>query len=301
MTMRIEGVFAPVATPFADDGSINWEMYSRNLKKFAATSLAGIVSLGSNGEYVMLSFEEKLELIKATRKELPKDKVLLAGTGCESLYDTICLTNSAAEAGADVALIINPSYYKSDLTEPVLQKYFEGVADKSSIPVMLYNMPRNTGINLSSNLIIKLSSHPNIKGLKDSSGNIVQISEIIAAVPESFSVFAGSGSFLFTTTILGGKGGTLAVANVAPDYCAEMYQVSKFGDIEKGRKMQLDILALNNAVTAGFGIGGMKAAMDIAGFYGGLPRLPLQPATDEVKDKIYKMMDKLQLVGKYKD
>ena len=298
--MKIEGVFAPIATPFRDDGSIHWEMYSKNLKKLAKTTLSGIVSLGSNGEYVMLSFEEKIELVRTTKKELPKDKALIAGTGCESLNDTIHLTNEAAEAGADAALIINPCYYK-ELSEAALQKYFEGVADKSRIPVMVYNMPRNSGVNLSSNLIIKLSAHPNIKGIKDSSGNIVQISEIIASAPEDFSVFAGSGSFLFVTTILGGKGGTLAAANVAPDYCVEIYQAAKSGNIEKGRKMQFELLALNNAVTAGFGIGGMKAAMDIGGFFGGLPRLPIQPVSDEAREKIYKMMEKLKLVGKYKD
>ena len=298
--MKVEGVFAPISTPFKDDGSIDWDMYSRNLSKFSKTSIAGIVSLGSNGEFTMLSFEEKLKLVSATKKELSKDKIVMAGTGCESLHDTIRLTNEAAEAGADVALVINPCYYK-ELSETALQKYFEGVADKSKIPVMLYNMPRNSGVNLSSSLIIKLSAHPNIKGLKDSSGNIVQISEIIASVHEDFSVFAGSGSFLFVTTILGGKGGTLAVANVAPDYCSELYQVSKSGNIDRARKMQFELLALNNAVTAGFGIGGMKAAMEIAGFFGGLPRLPIQPATDEIKEKIYKIMDKLELVGKYKD
>jgi 4-hydroxy-2-oxoglutarate aldolase len=249
----------------------------------------------------MLSFKEKLSLVKTTRKELPSDKMLIAGTGCESLSDTIKLTNEAAEAGANAALVIGPSFYKTDLSEAAMQKYFESVADNAQIPVMLYNMPRNTGINLSSSIVIKLSVHPNIVGLKDSSGNIVQISEIIESVPQDFSVFAGSGSFLFVTTILGGKGGTLAVANVAPDYCMELYQVSKSGNIQKGRQMQLDLLALNNAVTAGFGIGGMKAAMDIAGFFGGLPRLPIQPATAETKEKVYKMMDKLQLVGKYAD
>ena len=298
--MNIEGIFAPIGTPFKDDGSIDREMYSMNLRKLAKTSLSGIVSLGSNGEFAMLSFEEKLDLVKATRKELPSNKMLLVGTGCESLRDTIKLTNDAAEAGADAALVIGPSFYKSDLSEAALQKHFEGVADKSQIPVMLYNMPRNTGINLSSKLVLKLSAHPNIVGVKDSSGNIVQISEIIASAPEGFSVFAGSGSFLFVTTIMGGKGGTLAVANVAPDFCAELYQVSKAGNIERGRQMQLDLLALNDAVTAGFGIGGMKAAMEIAGFFGGLPRPPIQPATAEIREKIHIMMDKLHLVGKYK-
>lgn len=296
---KIEGVFAPIATPFAHDGSIDWKSYEKNLEKFGRTSLAGIVSLGSNGEFAMLSFEEKAALVKATRKGLPADKVIIAGTGCESLRETIALTKASADAGADVALVINPSYYKKDMTDPTLQKFFEAVADASPIPVMIYNMPGNSGINLSSSLVIKLSAHPNIKGEKDSSGNIVQISEVLAAAPSDFSVFAGSGSYLFATTVLGGKGGTLAVANVAPDYCVEVHEAAKKGDYDKGRKMQLDLLALNAAVTARFGIGGMKAAMEIAGFIGGAPRLPIQPASEETRTVIRGMMDKLGLVGKY--
>lgn len=297
---KIEGIFAPAATPFAPDGSIDFKSYEKNIEKFAKTALAGIVALGSNGEFAMLSFDEKAALVKATKKHLPASKILIAGTGCESLSETLALTKAAADGGADVALVINPSYYKRDMTDAVLQKHFEAVADSSPIPVMIYNMPGNSGINLSASLVTKLSAHKNIKGVKDSSGNIVQISEIIAGVSADFSVFAGSGSFLFPTTALGGKGGTLAVANVAPDYCAELHEAAKGGDYAKARKMQLDLLALNAAVTSRFGIGGMKAAMDLAGFIGGPPRLPIQPATDETKSAIRAIMEKLGLVGKYK-
>lgn len=302
---NIEGIFAPIATPFAADGSIDFAAYSRNLEKFSRTALAGIVSLGSNGEFVMLSGAEKIALVKATRAGLPDEKVLIAGTGCESLFETVELTKASADAGADVALVINPCYYKRDLTDATLQKFFEAVADSSPIPVMVYNMPGNSGVNLPAALVVKLSNHPNIAGVKDSGGNIVQISEIIAGVfdgknEKKFSVFAGSGSYLFATTALGGVGGTLAVANVALDYCAELYNATKTGDFEKGRKMQLDLLALNAAVTSRFGIGGMKAAMDIAGFEGTVPRLPLQPAAPETRAVIREIMEKLNLVGKYR-
>lgn len=300
MNIEVVGIFAPIATPFDSEGNIDWNAYEENLQKLSATKLSGIVSLGSNGEFTMLTFEEKLALIKATRKGLAAGKIVIAGTGCESLRETVKLTNSAADNGADVALVINPSYYKKALNEDTLRAYFESVADNSPIPVMIYNMPGNSGINLSSSLVTKLMPHPNIIGIKDSGGNIVQISEILAAAPEDFSVFAGSGSFLFATLALGGKGGTLAVANVAPDYCAELYEATIKGDYEKGRKMQLDLLALNSAVTSRFGIGGMKAAMDLAGFKGKHPRLPLRPASDEVRTAIGAIMDKLGLIGKYK-
>ena len=238
--------------------------------------------------------------MEATRKALSPDKTVLAGTGCESLKETIELTKGAADRGADAALVINPCYYKRDLTEPTLEKFYTAVADASPIPVMVYNMPGNSGINLSSGLVARLSSHGNIVGVKDSGGNIVQISEIIAGATPDFSVFAGSGSYLFATTVLGGRGGTLAVANVAPDICAEIYSLCLKKDYEKARVLQLDILQLNACVTSRHGIGGMKAAMDLAGFYGGAPRLPLQPATDAMIADIRTQIDKLGLLNRYK-
>jgi len=300
MAKKIEGVFAPIATAFGQDGEIDFGKYAENLAKFDKTGLAGITALGSNGEFTMLSHREKVDLVAAVRKGLSADKLVLAGTGCESLKETIELTKEAAGVGADAALVINPSYYKRDLNEPALEKFYVSLADASPIPVMVYNMPGNSGINLSSSLVVKLSSHPNIVGVKDSGGNIVQISEIIAGAPENFSVFAGSGSYLFATTALGGKGGTLAVANVAPDLCAELYSLCLKKDYEKARVLQLSLLELNACVTSRHGIGGMKAAMDLAGFHGGKPRLPIQPASDAAVADIKKHIEKLGLLGKYK-
>ncbi|GHS95276.1 dihydrodipicolinate synthase family protein [Synergistales bacterium] len=297
---KIEGVFAPIATPFQTNGDIDFGKFADNLAKFDKTGLAGIVALGSNGEFAMLSHQEKLDSVRAIRKGISKDKILIAGTGCESLKETIELTKGSADNGADAALVINPCYYKRDLNEATLEKFYTAVADASPIPVMVYNMPANSGINLSSTLIVKLSAHKNIVGVKDSGGNIVQISEIIALAPAEFSVFAGSGSFLFATTVLGGKGGTLAVANVAPTICAEMYALSAKGDYGKAREIQLSILNLNACVTNRYGIGGMKAAMDLVGFFGGAPRLPLQPASDAAVADIRAQLDKLGLIGKYK-
>lgn len=297
---KIEGVFAPIATPFGADGAIDFGKFAENLTKFDRTGLAGIVALGSNGEFAMLSGQEKLDLISAIRKGISPNKLLIAGTGCESLKETIELSKAAADRGADAALVINPSYYKRDLNEGTLEKFFYAVADACPVPVMVYNMPGNSGINLSSGLVVCLSAHPNIVGVKDSGGNIVQIAEIIAGASEGFSVFAGSGSYLFATTLLGGCGGTLAVANVAPDLCAELYALCRKGEVENARKIQLSLLHLNSYVTARYGIGGMKAAMDLAGFYGGVPRLPIQPACEAVVREIRDEIEKLGLLGKYR-
>jgi 4-hydroxy-2-oxoglutarate aldolase len=300
MEGKMEGVFAPIATPFKEDETIDFGKYAENLSKFDKTGLAGIVVLGSNGEFTMLSRDEKLDLVAAARKGLSSDKIVIAGTGCESLRGTIELTKEAADRGADAALVINPCYYKRDLTDSTLEKFYTAVADAAPIPVMVYNMPGNSGVNLSPKLVTRLSTHENIVGVKDSGGNIVQISEIIAGVGDDFSVFAGSGSYLFATMMLGGRGGTLAAANVAPDLCVELYALCRKKETEKARKIQLDILELNACVTSRYGIGGMKAAMDLAGFFGGVPRLPLQPAGSAVIADIRVQLEKLGLLGKYR-
>lgn len=280
------GIFAPIATIFDESGGLDLKRFSENVKKFSETKLSGLVVLGSNGEFALLSYHEKVALVKAAREVIAKDKILIAGTGCESLRETVELTNECARLGADAVLVVTPSYYKSDMTDEALERYFTFVADESTVPVMLYNMPRNTGVNMSANLVAGLSRHPNIVGIKDSSGNITQIANIIAKCPKDFAVFAGSGSFLLPTLMLGGVGGTLAVANVVPNYCVAIYDLCKNGELDRAKKLQLGLLELNAAVTTRYGIGGMKAAMEMVGFHGGSPRLPILPATNEAKREI---------------
>lgn len=270
------GIYAPIATPFRD-GEIDYAALKFNLDRYSATGLAGLVVLGSNGEFALLDMNEKTQLIEFVRQNTAAGKRIIAGTGCESTRDTIRLTRHAASVGADAALVITPHYYKGSMTEPVLEQYFREVADASPLPVMLYNMPGNSGINMSSGLVKRLATHPNIVGVKDSSGNIVQIAEIIAGTPADFSVFAGSGSFLYATLVLGGVGGTLAVANILPEMCVALYQAVQTGDHAQAKQLQHQLLAPNAAVTSRFGIPGLKQAMELVGLRGGLPRAPLQP------------------------
>ncbi len=288
----IRGIFAPVGTTFDGDGNLDLQKYGENARKFSQTGLAGLVILGSNGEFVMLNMKEKVTLVETARKAVSSSMKIIAGTGCESLRDTIELTKRCAGAGADAALVITPNFFKRDMNPQTLEKFFVAVADASPMPIMLYNMPGNAGVNIPSSLSIALADHPNIVGIKDSSGNIVQISEVIAKTRnKNFSVFAGSGSFLLPTLMLGGVGGTLAVANVVPEYCVAIYNAWNKGEIDKARELQLGLLELNAAVTARFGIGGMKSAMEMAGYWGGNPRLPILPATEEVKNEIRRIYD----------
>ncbi|MGI6358258.1 MAG: dihydrodipicolinate synthase family protein [Bacillota bacterium] len=287
------GIYAPIATPFLN-GEIDYEALKFNLDRYSATGLAGLVVLGSNGEFALLDMDEKMQLVEFVRQHTSSSKRIIAGTGCESTKDTIRLTRHAASVGADAALIVTPHYYKGNMTDTALEQYYTEVADASPIPVMLYNMPRNTGLNMSSALIARLAKHENIVGVKDSGGNIVQISEVIAGTDDDFSVFAGSGSFLYATLALGGVGGTLAVANILPDLCVQLYEAVLAGKHAEARKLQHQLLAPNAAVTARFGIPGLKQAMDFLGYKGGTPRRPLLPVSEQVAAEIKQI---LQNVG----
>ena len=293
MAQPLSGIFAPVATVFDASGELALDAFAENVAAYGTTGLTGLVVLGSNGEFALLSGDEKVRLVETARRHLPAPKRIIAGTGCESLGETVALTARCADAGADAALVVTPHYYKKDMSEAALEAFYTRLADASPIPVMLYNMPGNTGVNLSSALTLRLAAHPNIVGIKDSGGNIVQIAEVLAGAPEGFSVFAGSGSFLLATLVLGGVGGTLAVANVVPDHCVRIQESYARGDMDTARRMQLALLPLNAAVTGRFGIGGMKAAMDLVGFRGGMPRSPILPASAAVRAEIARILAQL--------
>jgi 4-hydroxy-2-oxoglutarate aldolase len=274
-TPKITGIFAPIPTPFTSDEEIAYDRLRENLAWWGGTRLSGVVVLGSNGECAYLTPEEKMRMVAAVRETLPEGKTLIAGTGVETTRETIWLSKRAAELGADACLVLTPYYYKGNMTPAALRKYFWDVAEACPVPVMLYNMPRNTGLNMESALVVELSAHPNIAGVKDSSGNIVQISEIVAGARDDFAVFAGSGSFLLTTLLVGGIGGTLAVANIMPDECAGVVSLFHAGKLDEALSLQQRLLAPNKAVTTRWGIPGLKAALDLMGKYGGPTRRPM--------------------------
>lgn len=288
----ITGIFAPIPTPFVG-GEIAYDHLAENIAKWNQTGLAGLVVMGSNGEAAYVDEDEKVEMWAFTRKHLSPDKLLVAGTGQESTRATIRLTKKAAQAGAQAALVLSPNYFKANMTPAALERFYRDVADESPIPVLIYNMPANTGINLSSALVTRLANHPNIIGVKDSSGNIVQISETIKGSPEGFSVFAGSASFLLPAVVMGARGGTLATANVVPDLCVKIYELALQGKIAEAREIQMSILELNALVTSKHGVAGLKAAMDMAGYFGGEPRRPMLPASDEAKAEIRQALERL--------
>jgi 4-hydroxy-2-oxoglutarate aldolase len=286
---KLHGIYAPIATPFKD-GKIAYDEMGKNLKFWLESDLSGVVVMGSNGEFVLLSPEEKGELTRFVCAAAKGKKPVIAGTGAESTVETIRLSKEAADAGADAVLVVTPNYYKGEMTDPVLARFYRDVADASPLPVILYNMPRNAGINISAKLAVELARHPNIIGIKDSGGNIVQIADMIRNAPASFSVFAGSASFLYTSLALGATGGTLALANIFPNECARLQTLFETGKLKEARDLQMVLIDSNNAVTARWGIPGLKAAMEMIGLYGGDPRPPLLPLGEADREALRKIL-----------
>lgn len=282
--LSMAGIFPPIPTPFDAAGEIDLKALARNFERWNRYPLSGYVVLGTNGEFPYLSESEKLAYFEAVRKLIPPGKLFMAGTACESTYNTIALTKKAAALGADVAILITPSYYKSKMDSAGLSHYFQSAADASPIPVSMYNMPLNTNVDMAPDLIIKLSQHPNIVGLKDSSGNLAKMGEVIRSARPGFQVLAGSAGFLYPALCIGAVGGVLALANIAPQQCCDILSLSKHGKHEDARELQLRMIAPNSAVTARFGVPGLKAALDMLGYYGGNPRSPLLPLPDAQKE-----------------
>jgi 4-hydroxy-2-oxoglutarate aldolase len=293
---NLVGVMPPLPTPFDESGEVALAKLASNLEELASTGLSGFVILGSNGEYVYLDESEKVAIFKAARQAIPADRLFLAGTGVESTRATLRLTLAAAEAGADAVLVNAPFYYKPAMTKEALVKHYTTVADASPIPIILYNMPAYTGLDLSAEVILELAEHPNIIGLKESSPNVVKIGEIRLAVTRrnlDFAVLAGSASFLQAAVAVGATGGILASANVAPELCVRIFEASTALD-PAATSLQHSVLPLNAAVTTRFGVAGLKYAMGQVGLYGGPVRPPLLPVTASAQAQIEQVLAQLE-------
>ena len=289
----LKGIYTPIVTPFAEDESIDYEKLKHNLDLLAETELDGIVVLGSNGEFVYLTHKEKLELIEFCISNFTKEKKIIVGTSYDSTLETISFCKEAAALGADAALVLPPHYYKGSMNEEVLYNHFIDVADESPIPVMLYNMPGNTGINMSSKLVARLSKHSNIVGIKDTAGNIVQLSEIVRDTDEDFVVFAGNAGYLLPALTVGARGATVALGNILPNECCKLVSLVKEGKVEEARELQFKLIDINFMVTGGMGVPALKAAMNMLGYQGGIPRRPLRPLEEDKNQVVKAALEKL--------
>jgi len=278
--MDLRGIYPPICTPFGHDEQIDYDKLELNMKKWSGEDIRGYLVEGSNGEYCYLSQDERVDLVRKV-KSFNSDKLLLAGSGCESTQATIQMTSAMAEAGADAAVVITPFYFKARMSAGALEEHFTAVADASCIPVILYSVPANTGLDLSVSVIARLAKHPNIVGVKDSGGDITKIGQIVAeTASENFQVLAGSASFLLPALAVGAVGGICALANVLPKQVCEVQKLFDAGKLEEAKLLQHKLIAPNSAVTKIYGVPGLKKSLDWFGYYGGPCRKPLLPLTE---------------------
>jgi len=284
--ITLNGIFPPLPTSFDSHEELDTGRMMDNIKQLAQYDLAGFLVLGSNGELVNLDDVEKERVYREGRRVIPRDRLMLAGTGCQSARQTIVLTKIAADAGADAVLVLNPSYYKGLMTKEALRSHYFSVADASPVPVIIYNMPANSGLDMDAATITALSEHENIIGLKDSGGNLTKMGLIRKEAGSDFQILAGSAGFLLPALSIGAVGGILALANIAPGHCLRIYNSFLNGELHEAREQQLEIIEINTAVTRKGGVPALKEAMDQLGLYGGPSRKPLLPVDPQVKQKL---------------
>jgi len=293
--MQLRGIFPPMATPFTADGdAIDVGALRHNLDRWLTTSLAGFVLLGSNGEAALIEEDEADALVGEVRERVPADRLVIVGTGRESTRGTIGASRRAAQLGADAALVRVPGFFKAQMTADALVRHYVAVADASPIPVILYNFAATFGVNLPTDAVVTLSAHPNIVGLKESGGDVAQVAEQVASTPADFAVVVGAAPALYASLCVGARGGVVAVANVVPEACVRLFDLTVAGRHVEALALQRALAPLARAVTATHGVAGLKAAMTLAGYRGGQPRPPLVPAPQAVASALSVQLSSLQ-------
>ena len=283
---RFAGIFTPIPTPFRPDDTLDEVGLRANIGRWMRTPLTGLVVLGSNGEAPQLEDAEADRIIAIARDEVPRNRVLIAGTGRESTKATIAATRRAAAEGVDAVLVRTPSFFKPQMTPDVFVQHYTEVADASPVPVLLYNVTLFTGVNLTPQTVERLGVHPNIPGMKDSGGDIGQLAEYVSRTPDDFAVLSGSAATLVHALAAGCDGAILALAAILPEACVEMRALVAAGRLEEARALQRRLMPLARSVGSGYGVPGLKAALELMGFAGGAPRPPLRPVSPEIVEII---------------
>jgi 4-hydroxy-2-oxoglutarate aldolase len=285
MTINLSGVLLPTTTPFNDDESVDSSALVTNINKWNQTGITGYVLLGSTGERVNLDEDEFLEAIETTRTAVPETLSFIVGAGQQSTRGTIDEIDRAARAGAEAVLVITPNYYRPAITQEALIAHYLTVADAAKIPVILYSMPDLTGIKIEPETAAQLSEHQNIIGIKDSSNDVAKFRETVKQCRSDFAVMIGNGTVFADALQAGARGGILAVGCVVPELCLEIYRAVKNQESDRATELQNRLTPLARAVTKTYGIGGLKAAMELAGYNGGAVRAPLRkPGADAVAE-----------------
>lgn len=278
----LAGIYAPICTPFHPDEELDLDGLRRNLVRYAEAGVHGLLALGSNGENRSLDEAERLTVLEAVVRHKGPEQTVLAGATYDGQRDAERFLSAAADIGADYGLVLSPGYHRKQMTEEVLYRYFSTLADASPLPVVLYNAPGFNGITLSPQLVGRLADHPGIVGLKDSASSGIEA--FLPLQRPGFAVLAGSANFLLPAMMGGSPGGTVSLANSFPQIALALYELGRSRDETDGPPAQERVTRVNRAISGAYGVAGVKAAMDLAGFVGGIPRRPLLPLTDSERE-----------------
>ena len=293
--MIIEGIIPPIPTPFVGE-EVAYDKLQENMEKWNTTGITGYIVFGSNGESVYLTREEKLKIVTAAKVSIAADKKLIAGTGSDSLKETIYLTNEAAARGAEAALVVTPCYYKGQMNHEAFIRFYTTAAEAAEIPILIYDVPKFTGVHIEPRTVVELSWHSNIIGIKCSGGNVAELSEIVHRSAEDFSTIVGTASVFYAGLCVGCKGGILALAVIAPQESVQILDYYQGGNHPEALRLQMLYLEANRAVTGKYGIPGLKAALDKLGYYGGPVRRPLGPLNQTELDDLYAILRQAKLI-----
>lgn len=293
--MQLRGLYIPVTTPFVDDKFAPDKLIF-NLTKWNAVELSGYVLFGSSGEAPYLSREERIAILKTARGAIFGNRMLIVGTGYETTTDTIAFTRQAADLGADAVLVLTPNYYKPQMTDDALIRHYESIADRSAIPVIIYNVPVFTGVDMTAAAVKRLAAHERIIGIKDSTPNFAKLIELTQLSRNNFSLLIGNAANYLSGLLVGAAGAILAVANIAAKECLEVHRCVEEKSIDRARSVYLRILPLATKLIGPLGVPVIKAAMDRLGLYGGLPRAPLLPADAKLIVEIEQRLRAAELI-----
>lgn len=288
---HLAGILPPLTTPFDDRGEIDLGAFAANVERYNETGLAGYVAFGSNGEAVHLTAEERRRVLATLRAAAAPGKTVVAGVNELSTRAAVAAVREAADAGADAVLVVTPYFYKGAMKQDVLRAFFVEVAAASPVPVLLYNVPQNTGVALEPATISELAGEANVAGVKDSAGNFAALADTLRLVPPGFDVVVGNAGILYPALAMGAAGAILAVACVAPEATVELYEAVRAGSHERARELQRALAPVATLVTSGLGVAGLKAALDAAGYAGGAPRRPLRPVGAGPRERLVAAME----------
>jgi len=297
MSINLNGLLLPITTPFTADEAIDLAGLTANIKKWTEAGVDGFVVLGSTGERVNLDEGEYVQVIEALRAAVPKTLTFIVGAGQQSTRGTVNEIKRAAAAGAEAVLVITPSFYKSAITQKALVKHYRALADASTVPVILYSMPDLTGIRIEPETAARLSEHPNIIGMKDSSNDIEKFGETVNLAGKNFAMMIGNGTVFSEALRAGARGGILAVGCAVPDLCLEIYRAFQSDDVARASALQEKLTPLARAVTKTYGVGGLKTAMEMAGYVGGAVRAPLRLPSEEARAEIKSLLRDANMVS----